>query len=217
MTAAPDLYQVLGLGRDADAAEIKRAYRRHAKREHPDANPEDPTAADRFKAIRFAFEVLSDSARRARYDATGDTDAPPVESPETETAKILGPLLASILAELLLRDADPGTEDLKAYLVKSVRMRLTHLQQDLDKGRRAAARLDGAARRFGHAGGKEEILAGVVRKKHAELLQVVEHVKGEIEKHERAAAYLKDITYDAANPFPFVFGQLTAVRSPTQY
>jgi molecular chaperone DnaJ len=68
---ATDLYAVLGVGRDASADEVKRAYRRLARELHPDVNP-DPETQDRFKEITAAYEVLSDPAKRERYDLGGD-------------------------------------------------------------------------------------------------------------------------------------------------
>jgi molecular chaperone DnaJ len=72
-----DFYIVLGLRREASADEIKRAYRRLARRYHPDINPGDERAAAQFDQIVQAFETLSDPTRRARYDAGTPTDAPP--------------------------------------------------------------------------------------------------------------------------------------------
>lgn len=66
-----DYYQVLGVGRDAGAAEIKKAYRRLAVQYHPDKNPGDPEAEGRFKEVAEAFEVLSDPRKREIYDAYG--------------------------------------------------------------------------------------------------------------------------------------------------
>lgn len=75
-----DLYIVLGLGRDASLEDIKRAYRRLARRYHPDINPGDRKAAAQFRQIADAYETLSDPARRQRYDA-GDGTAPAFEMP----------------------------------------------------------------------------------------------------------------------------------------
>ena len=69
-----DLYFVLGLSRDATLSDIKRAYRRLARRYHPNINPGDREAAEQFQRIVEAYETLSDPQRRERYD-TGDTPA----------------------------------------------------------------------------------------------------------------------------------------------
>jgi molecular chaperone DnaJ len=66
-----DYYEVLGVGRDADAAEIKKAFRKLARELHPDVNKHDPAAEDKFKEAAEAYEVLSDSERRATYDRYG--------------------------------------------------------------------------------------------------------------------------------------------------
>jgi len=66
-----DLYELLEVDRDAESDEIKRAYRRRARQLHPDANGGDPVAEAKFKEVSFAYEVLRDPERRARYDRYG--------------------------------------------------------------------------------------------------------------------------------------------------
>ena len=65
---AKDFYQVLGVPDTATPPEIKKAYRRLAKQYHPDANPSNPQAADRFKEISEAHAVLADADQRSKYD-----------------------------------------------------------------------------------------------------------------------------------------------------
>lgn len=69
--AKRDYYEVLEVSRDASAEEIKKAYRRKAHQHHPDRNQSDPSAESRFKEAAEAYEVLSNSERRARYDQFG--------------------------------------------------------------------------------------------------------------------------------------------------
>src|SRR5712671_3867006 len=66
-----DFYIVLGLERGATVGDIKRAYKRLARRFHPDINPGDRMAAAQFRQIAEAYETLSDADRRRRYDAAG--------------------------------------------------------------------------------------------------------------------------------------------------
>ena len=69
--ASRDYYEVLGVNRSASADEIKRAYRRLAKKYHPDRNPDDPSAEAKFKEVQAAHEVLSDLQKRTQYDRFG--------------------------------------------------------------------------------------------------------------------------------------------------
>lgn len=71
---AQDYYSTLGVDRNADAATIKKAYRKLAQKYHPDRNPDDKSAEDRFKQITEAYAVLSDKNKRQQYDQFGDSD-----------------------------------------------------------------------------------------------------------------------------------------------
>nr|WP_321986084.1 DnaJ C-terminal domain-containing protein [uncultured Lichenicoccus sp.] len=71
---ADDPYTTLGVARDADAGAIRKAYRNLARKHHPDLNPGDKAAEERFKAIAGANDLLSDKEKRARYDR-GEIDA----------------------------------------------------------------------------------------------------------------------------------------------
>lgn len=75
--AKRDYYEVLGASRNADEAELKKAYRRLAMKFHPDRNAGDPTAEASFKEVKEAFEVLTDQRKRAAYDQFGHAGVDP--------------------------------------------------------------------------------------------------------------------------------------------
>ena len=71
MATKRDYYEVLGVDRDAGEADIKKSFRRLARELHPDVNPGDQHAEERFREVAEAYEVLSDADTRARYDRFG--------------------------------------------------------------------------------------------------------------------------------------------------
>lgn len=85
----PDPYETLGVRRGDSAEAIRKAYRKLAKRHHPDLNPNDPSAAERFKTINAANDLLSDPERRARFDRgeidTEGRETPPPPPPRGQT------------------------------------------------------------------------------------------------------------------------------------
>jgi molecular chaperone DnaJ len=76
-----DFYLILGVERSASSSEIRRAFKRLARRLHPDINPGDQVSASQFQRISEAYETLNDPERRRQYDVTGNTgEAPPAPS-----------------------------------------------------------------------------------------------------------------------------------------
>src|SRR4051794_14367600 len=68
MRTNEDFYNLLGLSTEASQNDIQKAHRKLVRQEHPDANPEDPQAEERFKQIQQAYEVLSNPEKRREYD-----------------------------------------------------------------------------------------------------------------------------------------------------
>ncbi len=69
----PDYYKVLGVERGASEKDIRNAYRKLARKYHPDMNPDDKEAEEKFKQISEAYEVLSDKDKRQKYDQLGQS------------------------------------------------------------------------------------------------------------------------------------------------
>jgi molecular chaperone DnaJ len=71
VTPTKDYYEILGVARSATEKDLKSAYRKLARKHHPDVNPGDKAAEEKFKEISAAFAVLSDPEKRAKYDRGG--------------------------------------------------------------------------------------------------------------------------------------------------
>ena len=125
-----DLYIVLGLAHGATEADIKRAYRRLARRFHPDINPGDRVAEARFRQILDAYETLIDPQRRSRYDA-GHGFEPREQRPKsgfegfdfsargTDHSATFGDLFAEVLSE---RGGRGGSHDRGVDLHQDVQL-----------------------------------------------------------------------------------------------
>src|SRR3954449_4607962 len=71
MPATKDPYKTLGVDKKASEDDIKKAYRKLARKYHPDRNPDDPQAEERFKEVQEAYSILSDADKRKQYDSGG--------------------------------------------------------------------------------------------------------------------------------------------------
>ncbi|MCF3973711.1 DnaJ C-terminal domain-containing protein [Paracoccus salsus] len=106
---ADDPYAALGLTKSASDAEIKKAYRKIAKTDHPDLNP-DPVAVERFRAAAAAYDLLKDPEQRRRFDA-GEIDAQGQERPQQRTYREHAEAAGSPYARSYGFDGDPDLSD----------------------------------------------------------------------------------------------------------
>jgi molecular chaperone DnaJ len=107
-----DYYQVLGVARDASQKEITKAYRKLARELHPDKNPGDAAAEDRFKNVSAAYEVLGDATKRAEYDEVRSMASSPMGGPGSHRFNVGD-----------FNDADGGIGDLLGQMFGGARAR----------------------------------------------------------------------------------------------
>lgn len=133
--STPDLYTLLGVERGASDDEIKKAYRRQARRFHPDYNPTDPEAERRFKEIHYAYQVLSDAGRRVQYDRFGRvfTDGRsqgPFGSEEVDLGAVLGTVVRDFFGRGKNKAAAP--RDLRYTVTVSLEEVATGVEKSIE-------------------------------------------------------------------------------------
>lgn len=107
-----DLYKVLGIHRDTDLKGIQNAYRQQARKHHPDRNPGDPKAEEKFRRVKLAYEVLSDPARRGHYDRTGEFEDRAPDNTHSPLMATLSAVFCQALGEIIGIGQDPLARDL---------------------------------------------------------------------------------------------------------
>ncbi len=133
--ASPDLYAILGVSRDADAAAIKAAYRQRAKASHPDHGSD----GEAFRRVKDAYDVLSDPLLRAHYDATGEAPADKAarEADEARFRQLLGDLLVTTIAQA----GAPAFTDIVAEARRSLTVQISAVDAEMANLRNLAGRI----------------------------------------------------------------------------
>lgn len=147
-----DPYEVLGVGRDATPDEIKSAFRRLARQYHPDVNPNDPTAEERFKEVAQAHAILSDPEKRSQYDRFGTVEDQPGA---TYQASGFGDLFEMFFGGFEGATAGPrgnhrDGDDLRADVAVTLQEVVTGVKKKVDYRRKVTC---GACRGVGTEGG----------------------------------------------------------------
>lgn len=180
-----NLYEDLGVPKTADKAQIKGAYRKKARKAHPDAGG-DP--AD-FHAIAKAYEVLGDDARRARYDETGAT-----EIPRTESAA-LG-MIDSALEIFLQRGENAKFIDVVGEIRKSMGANINQAKKQKNMLERSLVVLDDARKRFKSKDANKVFFKAFIDRRIDIVKQSMANTEEHIAMVEMAIELLKGVSFD---------------------
>lgn len=190
-----DLYAVLGVGRDASPGCIRGIGRAMLKQNHPDHNPGDDQAAARFARVERAVRVLSDPERRARYDATGEADEPPVDRGAAELAGTLCHALATVVRLASEQGVSVTAVNLVEHMRRFLREGAAAGEKKLAAVKRNADELALTIDRFTTHGDGENLLAAVARNHLAAVRKEEQMVEAELGRIRRAVEHLKTCGY----------------------
>lgn len=146
-----DPYEDLGVPRNADGKAIKRAYRKRVMKEHPDRGGSE----EGFKRLQLAYDVLSDPARKDRYDRTGDSGI-------DQAAQRAFAELASMFV-LLAERCDPDHQDLKALVVQNINEQIEQCRKKILENNKIIAKMERAAKRVRKKSAGENLVEGFFR------------------------------------------------------
>ncbi len=201
-----DPYDVLGVERTADAPAIKRAYRKRAKKAHPDAGG----TADEFTRLTHSQLILLDPARRAKFDSTGTIDpTEPDNALASAVSIIVGFFNTVVQQHIVSNGADPTKVDLVAEARKAFKNNVASFEKEKQKFVRQSEKLAQVEKRLRPRppkAGKPSPAAGMVRQ--ALLIQIntcrepLHVIERNLQGFKDALVILDDFTFDADPPDP---------------
>ncbi|MGE5509898.1 MAG: J domain-containing protein [Bacteroidota bacterium] len=183
-----DLYEVLGVSRDADAETIRTAFRARAKVTHPDAGG-SPGA---FEHVKLAQQILLDPERRARYDATGRIDRPALDRTESNALSMLGELLTQILGQ----GDEPGNTDSLAAMRSAIKESLENMDKQVADAKAARDRIMRMKTKFRLRKKGADPIAAILDAKAREVDRMLADSESARRIHERALEILANYEFE---------------------
>lgn len=203
MALNADLYDALGVPRDATTSEIKKAFREKSKHLHPDAAP--TSDGEEFRRMSSAYAVLVNPEKRERYDRTGSPDG--ADNTTAQALSIIQGMVAKVLDEL---DDRPVINDIVANMREYLRDRIAEHKNGIAALRKKASRTEKLAKRFkvkSKAKRGDNLLRGIVEGKAAEMRRAVANGEAAIATFELALKIIEDSDFDpeeVARPMMYV-------------
>lgn len=192
-----DLYAVLGVPRDADAATIRRAYLRRANEVHPDlgGSPED------LLVLRTALEILTDDQRRRQYDATGEVDATTPDPHREELLELLSIGLDQAMLRLSQQGKLPKLLDMARLTREAIREHRQRCAGERYEFEKAAERSREISGRFGVTSG-DNLMQIVIERRIATCEAQIAALSQRIERADEALAMLASVTFQPESEPP---------------
>lgn len=205
-----DLYATLGVARDADRDTIKRAYRKAAKAHHPDTGGD----TDAFRVLQHAWDVLSDPARRAKYDAMGDDTQTP--DPEAQQRAQIMSIVHMIIAGVLETSKDdPRSTDYRARILRDLAQKHQAMRYDLDANKRKTQRTLQFVGRFKTDG--DDLIGDVINAGLRDLETGKKNIEEAIALHERVTQVFIGYQYQMDEVDPYTAEEQTHGIGATRY
>jgi len=188
----PDLYQALGVARDAKSDEIRKAYRRAAKKAHPDGGG----TVESFALVRAAVEVLTDEVRRDEYDRTGEFGDKPVDNKDSLAMTVAMNAVDAVVGSICKRGGDPAHYDVVADAKKHLRSCLAEIEQKVANTLREAQAIRKLAKRFRAKKNRPNRIGAMLESRAAEIERNAAKGKAEKADIENALKVLDDHEFE---------------------
>lgn len=192
-TPAADLYDHLGIPRDADAATIRRAYYRRAKSDHPDAGGDRRS----FALTTLAKDILSDPDRRAKYDRTGDADAASIDNTASEIMQIVVALIEAIINSYAHNGVDPVTINIPAEALKLADNKLREGARELAECNKRLAKERRFLNRFKRKTPGDNVLDKIMHGRVKPYEEALRNVEQAIVRLKAAVEIIKEYEFEA--------------------
>ncbi len=181
-----DPYETLGVVRDADAAQIKTAYRKRAKNAHPDAGGD----ADAFATLKISYEILSDPVRRKVFDETG------YDPTLADTKDLEGLLvLETLINEFILDEREPGSFDPVAAMRRKLTDKIVNVRFHVLELERHRARVRNHMDRIGKRP-ETDFLGSMMRARSDSITDAITKAEAQIATIEQAYQMLDGYSYE---------------------
>lgn len=188
-------YSELGIGKTAGRDEIKHAYRKRAKKAHPDAGGD----AKAFSRLQIAYDTLSDEERRAKYDETGTIEDKPVDNVMAQAMNIVSMAVETILNACEQRGMDTISVDIIADAKTAVRGNLSELESQEAALRKRLSGMKRVSGKFKVKAGKQDFITALVQNRMRQIQEGVDKAARDKIPCKKALEILSDYTFNWEN------------------